>query len=134
VLLAIVLVRLETTGEPRPEAVALATARRGWKTVEYRGVRFDIPSAWEPVETSDCEFRFPRWAPPDSPPCGRGGGVALYGSATFDPAHGPGVRRTTEKGAAAWAGYVRAGDYVVYASDADRGVVRIVLDSARAPH
>ncbi len=81
---------------------------------------------------SECEFEFESWARPDSPPCDFEGGAAFYGSATFDPAHGPGVRRTTENGTATWDGYVYAGDFAVYASDSDRDLVREVLDSARA--
>lgn len=144
VLLAVVLIWFMAPGEPRRAAVvgspapqagsASPAARPGWKPVEYRGVRIDIPAAWEQVDMSDCEFQFMQWAPPESKPCGRGAGVAFYGSATFDPKHGPGVRpaAANDTGGAAWAGYVYAGDYAVYASDADRGVVQGVLDSARA--
>jgi hypothetical protein len=107
--------------------------REGWKTIEHRGVQIDIPSAWERLDMSDCEFQFEQWAPPDSSPCDSEGGVAFYGSATFDPAHGPGVRRTTTNGtdAATWGGYVYAGDFAVYASDTDRDLVQGVLDSVR---
>jgi hypothetical protein len=138
VLLAVVVWLNATSEPPRPVVAGPAAppsspaARPGWKTVEYRGVQVDIPSAWQPVDVSDCEFQFTQWAP-DSSPCGRKGGVAFYGSATFDPKHGPGVRRADAKDTdgAAWGGYVYAGDYAVYASDAERGVVQEVLDSAR---
>jgi hypothetical protein len=130
-LLAVGLIWFRAAGAPRAEAVAEAVSQppapEMWKTIEYRGVRVDIPSAWERPDTSGCEFRFERWASPDSPRCG-GEGVVFYGSATFDPAHGPGVRRT----AALWAGYVFAGDYAVYASGSERDLVQRVLDSARA--
>ena len=36
----------------------------------------------------------------NSPLCDFAEGAAFYGSDTFDPAHGPGVRRTTENGTA----------------------------------
>lgn len=65
----------------------------GWKTIEYEGVRVDIPASWKPADTDDCEFEFEHWVPPGSPDCGFDGGVAFYRSATFDPAHGPGVRQ-----------------------------------------
>jgi len=76
---------------------------------------------------SECEFHFEQWGPPDSGPCGLNGGVAFYGSATFDPKHGPEVQRE----GTTWDGYVHAGHYVVYASDADRDIVQKVLDSVR---
>jgi hypothetical protein len=122
-----------TTESPRSEVVADAPARIIWKTIEYRGVQIDIPSAWERLDMGDCEFQYERWAPPHSPPCRYEGGVAFYGSATFDPAHGPGVRRTDTSGAGipTWGGYVYAGDYAVYASDTDRDLVQKVLDSAQ---
>lgn len=132
-LFAVVLIGFEATGDPRSEVVADFPAREGWKTIEYQGVRIDIPSVWERLDMSDCEFQFEQWAPPDSPPCGLEKGAVLYGSATFDPAHGPGVRRTATNGpdAATWSGYVYAGDYAVYARDTDRDLVQEVLDSAR---
>ncbi|MEU4217360.1 hypothetical protein [Actinoplanes sp. NPDC026623] len=130
VLLAVVLIWFRAPGEPRPAAVvssAAPSARPGWQTIEYRGVQVDIPSAWERVDPSDCEFK--QWALPGSSPCGRTEGVAFYGSALFDPAHGPGVRRDAD--GAGWGGYVYAGDYAVSASDTDREVVQRLLDSAR---
>lgn len=130
-LLIAVLVWLQDPGDPRSEVVADSPSREGWKTVEYDGVRVDIPSAWERVDMGDCEFQFERWARPDSPPCDFEEGVAFYGSATFDPAHGPGVRRTTENGTPTWAGYTYAGDFAVYASYSDRAILRGVLASAR---
>nr|BFE74027.1 hypothetical protein GCM10020092_073280 [Actinoplanes digitatis] len=105
-----------------------APVRDDWQTIEYRGVKVDIPADWKRLKKDDCEFQFEQWAPPGSHPCDFKGGVRFYGSATFDPAHGPGVRRTT----GTWSGYVYAGDYAVYVSGADRDLVQRVLDSARA--
>jgi hypothetical protein len=130
-LLILVLVWFRAAGDPRSEVVGDSPSREGWKTVEYDGVRVDIPSAWERMDTGDCEFPFERWARPDSPPCDFEEGVAFYGSATFDPAHGPGVRRTTENGTPAWGGYTYVGDFAVYASYGDRALVHDVLASAQ---
>ena len=74
------------------------------------------------------------WEPPDAAACARGGGVAFYASATFDPVHGPGVRRAGVTGAdasPAWGGYVVIGDFAVYASDNRRDVVQNILGSTR---
>ena len=130
-LFAVVFIWFQTTSGPRSEAVGGAPSREGWKTVDYEGVQIDIPSAWERLDMSECEFQFERWARPDSPPCDFEGGAAFYGSATFDPAQGPGIRRTTENGTATWGGYVYSGDFAVYVSDGDRDVTQEVLDSAR---
>lgn len=35
--------------------------RRGWKTIEYDGVRVDIPATWERWDMGSCEFTFERW-------------------------------------------------------------------------
>ena len=83
------------------------------------------------MDSSDCEYSSERWAPAGSDPCDFEGGIAFYGSATFDPDAGPGVRATTENGVPAWGGYAYAGDLVVYASDGDRVVSQAVLDSVR---
>jgi hypothetical protein len=130
-LLISVLVWFRASGDPRSKVVDDSAAREGWKTVEYDGVRVDIPTAWERVDMGDCEFQAERWAPPDAPPCDSEEGVAFYRSATYDPADGPGVRRAGESGGPAWGGYAYAGDFAVYASDGDRAVVRDVLVSAR---
>ena len=81
----------------------------------------------------DCEFKFEHWAPLDSGACGRGSGVSFYASATFDPAHGPGVHRSDTAGAdePSWGGYVGAGDVDVYVADDSRDLVLRVLDSVR---
>lgn len=115
------------------ELVADSSAEKGWKTIEYQGIRVDIPAGWERSDMDDCEFQFEQWGPPDSPACDPDGGVAFYGSATFDPAHGPGLRRDepTTTDASTWAGYVYEGDFAVYASDDDRQLVRVLLHSAR---
>jgi hypothetical protein len=132
-LSAAFLIWSQRTGDPRSEVVAdSASGRERWQTIEYEDVRIDIPSAWDRLDMSSCEFQFERWAPPSSSACDFEGGVAFYGSATFDPAHRPGIRRTPADETATWGGYVYAGDFAVYTSDEDREVVREVLDSARA--
>jgi hypothetical protein len=96
-------------------------------TVDHAGVRVDVPPSWERVDVRTCELRFPRWAPPGPDRCSPAVGVVFYGSATFDPAYGPGVRRVS----GAWAGYAYAGEFAVYVSGGDRDQVRKVLDSVR---
>lgn len=128
---AMLLIWLGPTSEPRSEVVGDSPSREGWKTIAYQGVQVDIPSAWEWVDMDSCEFHFERWARPDSAGCDFEGGAGFYGSSTFDPASGPGVRRTTENGIRTWGGYAYAGDFAVYASDDNRDVVKGVLDSVR---
>jgi len=146
-LVAATLVRFGATNEPPSGLVAVhaprtnASAVRGgvppareeWKRIEYRGVQIDIPSAWHRPDMRDCEFEPARWAPAESSSCRFEGGVAFYGSATFCPAYGPGIRQTAANGltAATWSGYVYAGDFAVYARDKDRNLVQEVLGSAR---
>jgi len=115
-----------------PHASPVGGAGPGWKTIEYAGVRIDIPVAWKRLDRSGCESAAEHWGPPPSDPCAFERGVGFYVSASFDPAYGPGVRRSTEDGTSAWGGYVLAGDLAVYASSEERGVVKRVLDSARA--
>jgi hypothetical protein len=102
----------------------------GWMTIRFQGVRVDIPASWERLDRDDCEFEFEVWAPPESRSCTWAGGVAFYGSATFDPAHKPGVRRTETRAQPEWGGYTYARDLAVYASDDDRETVLRVLQSA----
>jgi hypothetical protein len=130
-LLAGVLLWHVATGGDHAEVVSESSARDPWKTIEYHGVRVDIPASWDLTDMDDCEFDFEHWAPPNSPKCGRGGGVAFYRSATFDPAQGPGVRRTHSSNSPTWGGYVDVGDFAVYVSDAHRDLVQKVLNSAR---
>jgi hypothetical protein len=104
----------------------------GWKTVEYQGVEVEIPAGWTKADMTGCEFKFERWTPPGMPACSPDGGVAFYGSATFDPAHGPGIRHGGLNDSPAWAGYVYAGHYAVYVAHDDRQLVQHVLGSARA--
>jgi hypothetical protein len=106
------------------------SSRPGWMTIRFQGVRVDIPASWERLDRDDCEFEFEVWAPPDSQSCKWAGGVAFYGSATFDPAHKPGVRRTESREQPEWGGYTYAGALAVYASDDDRETVLRVLRSA----
>src|SRR3954454_1535999 len=103
----------------------------GWKTIQYHSVRVDILSAWERTDMDDCEFEFEHWAPPGAADCGMHGGLAFYASATFDPAHGPGVIRTEDPQRVRWGGYTLTGRFAVYVSDGDRGLVRRVLSSTR---
>jgi hypothetical protein len=104
---------------------------QGWMTIQYQGVRVDIPASWERSDMDDCEFQFEVWAPPESQGCKWADGMAFYGSATFDPAQKPGVRRTNSRNQSEWGGYTYAGDFAVYASDDDRETVLRVLQSAR---
>ena len=121
------------TADATPAAVVDSSPDSNWQTIEYHGVRVDIPVAWERSDMDDCEFKFEHWAPLDSGACGRGSGVSFYASATFDPAHGPGVHRSDTAGAAepSWGGYVGAGDVDVYVADDSRDLVVRVLDSVR---
>jgi hypothetical protein len=133
VLVLAVLTSCAGSDDSRSSVVPVASAPDGWKTVEYRGVQVDIPTGWTRSDVENCEFPFERWTPPSQPACSPDGGVAFYVSATFDPLHGPGVRRDdTGKDVPAWAGYVYAGDYAVYVADDDRGLVQQVLSSADA--
>lgn len=108
-----------------------SSSSSAWKTLEYRGVQVDVPSSWERLDMDDCEFQFEVWAPPEVNGCDWAGGMAFYGSATFDPANGPGVERGESRDEPDWGGYTYAGDFAVYASDNDRKVVQRVLRSAR---
>jgi len=123
---------IQASGSSHPMAIDAPSPSPGaWKTVKHEGVRVDIPATWERVDTGGCEFHFIRWAHPATRPCDFEEGIAFYGSDTFDPAHGPGVWQTTEKGVRAWGGYTYAGDFAVYVSHSDRDVVRKILGSAR---
>ncbi len=59
-------------------------------------VLLDVPGDWERLDTSGCEFARPRFGPTDVDPCEGEAGVSLYGSATFDPLHGPGLSHEDE--------------------------------------
>jgi hypothetical protein len=134
-LAALVLLLLDRVmGQDGAEVVADSASRRGWKTIEYRGVRVDIPQDWERSDRDDCEFHFEHWGPLESAGCYSDEGVAFYSSATFDPAHGPGVRHADPRGArgSPWGGWTSGGDdYDVHAADPEREVVKEVLDSVR---
>lgn len=118
-------------GGPRAEVVTDSSAPQGWQTIDFEGIRVDIPADWERSDMDDCEFRFEHWASPGSPACGSSGGVAFYASATFDPAHGPGIRSSEFNGDPDWGGYVDIGEFAVYASDDDRELIGTILGSAR---
>lgn len=117
--------------ESGARVVTGTSAASGWKTIAYRGVRVEIPTGWQRSDRDDCEFEFERWAEPAETGCAtEGEGVSFYGSATFDPAYGPGLRRgDAVLDGAAWAGYTETGDYAVYTSGADRELVADILDS-----
>ena len=118
--------------DPRAEVVEDAGAPVGWKVIDYEGVHVAIPADWDRLDQGDCEFRFERWAAPGTKACAVAGGVAFYGSATFDPADGPGVRRNKAQDEPRWGGYAYAGKFAVYASDDERAVVRKILASAKS--
>jgi hypothetical protein len=115
---------------PRAQVVDEAAASTGWKVLEYEGVRVDVPADWERLDQTACEFEFERWGPPGTGECDYDGGVAFYGASTFDPAHGPGIRRSDSEDEPMWDGYAYAGEFAVYASDEDRPVVAEILRSA----
>ena len=116
------------------EVVPNAVAPRGWKTIEYRSIQVQVPAGWERSDRDHCEFRFEHWGPPEPGGCDSDEGVAFYYSATFDPAHGPGLRRAGPLGTsdASWGGWISGSDdYDVYAAAPRRHVVEGVLDSVR---
>ena len=103
-------------------------APAGWHTVEHEGVLVDVPPNWGRLDTAGCAFELVRFGPPGSDPCGYDGqSLNFYGSAIFDPAHGPGLRAEDER----WAGYVYTGDWAVYAAVDDQDRARRILGSAR---
>ncbi|GIE74689.1 hypothetical protein Aph02nite_06390 [Actinoplanes philippinensis] len=119
-----------SAGSPKPAVSGSAQPRAGWKTIEHRDVRVDIPADWVHPDTGGCEVEYEKWAPAGSPRCTMTTGVVFYGAATFDPAHGPGVRQNRNGD---WAGYVFAGDLAVYAIGPDRDLVEDLLGTARPP-
>lgn len=126
-----VMVWLAQSGDGRSEAAEASSAQL-WQTIEYRGVRVDIPATWERTDTSKCEFEITRWGDRRFSPCGFKNGVTFYGSALFDPAHGPGVVRIAGDGDVKWSGYTYVGEFAVYVFDNDdRDLVRDILASAR---
>ncbi|MBF4162839.1 hypothetical protein [Nocardioides acrostichi] len=130
-VLIVVLAWMRAAADPPVEVVGDSPSREAWKTIEYDGVRVDVPSAWERLDMGDCEFQLKRWARPDSPPCVFEEGIAFYDSATFDPAHGPGVVREIGNRTPTWGGYTYVGEVAVYASYGDRALVQDLLASAR---
>ena len=130
----VLLLANRVTDQDGAKVVTDSAARSGWKTIEFRGVRVDIPQSWERSDQDDCEFHFEHWGPPESAGCDSDEGVAFYYSATFDPAHGPGVRRADPRGAlgSPWGGWSSGGDeYDIYATAPQREVVKAVLNSVR---
>ncbi|GIE31284.1 hypothetical protein Ait01nite_043290 [Actinoplanes italicus] len=99
----------------------------GWTTIENRGVQVDVPADWVRADMNRCEFQFAQWTPPGADPCRLSTGLAFYGAATFDPAHGPEVQQYRGR----WSGHVYSGSFAVYVVGADRDIVQDVLDSVR---
>jgi len=114
--------------------VGKSPERSGWKTIQVDGIQIDIPQDWQKSAQRGCEFHFEQWGVPDSDDCRADTGVAFYYSPTFDPASGPGLRRSPAHGddGARWGGWVSASDdYIVWVSEPRREVVEQVLDSVR---
>ena len=84
-------------------------AASGTRAITYQDLRVVIPASWERRELDGCEFRFEHWSRHSVPHCDTESGVSFYASATFDPATGPGVRRSRTGAATAWSGYVVLG-------------------------
>lgn len=133
VLAAAVVLAFTDRGDHPPSSyphARVVSETGGWKTIEYRGVRVDVPWRWQRVDMAGCEFSYERWAPPGTTPCRYAGGVAFFGSATFDPAYGPGARRSERAGEPAWSGWTDGDSWlVVDAGDEDREVVAKILGS-----
>lgn len=118
--------------DPAPRSRTVGEApREGWRTVAIDDLRVDLPASWRRLDTSGCELAFERWGPEDLDACDPAAGLAFYGSATFDPALGPGVHRGRGDDPA-WGGYQTAGSMVAYAGGPDRAVVTAILGSVRA--
>lgn len=142
VLLVVSFIFMGSENESVNAVAGESSAPIGWRTIQHAGVRLDIPADWVRPDAADCDHRAGRpvygstfWAPPDFPACENreGEGVGFYGSATYDPFHGPGIRRAEANGsdASVWAGYVYAGEFAVHTSHRDRDLVRTVLGSVR---
>jgi hypothetical protein len=102
----------------------------GWRTVEFGGVEVDVPRSWSTADLGGCDLPLARWAAGAAPTCGDGPGVSILPSATFDPPHGPGVRRPPHgPGPERWSGYALVGDLAVDVSATSPAVVHRVLDS-----
>lgn len=101
-----------------------------WQTIEYEGVRVDIPASWHRADLGDCEFGFEHWTASADDACGDGPGVSFYSSATFDPVHGPRVgRHGMGPGPSRWSGWAPGGEYDVSVSAVHRSVAQRVLAS-----
>ena len=119
-------------GAEQPRSRTTGTTDDGWRVVAYDTVTLEVPPAWGFLDTSGCEFAAEHWGPDGVDPCSSGVGLWFYGSATFDPATGPGVHKEPPSDAlpdGGWAGYVTRVDVAVYAVDLDRELVRRVLRS-----
>lgn len=126
----------DDAADPQREgATSSSSTRSGWQVIEFEGVKVDIPDDWRRADRGGCPYSFEHWAPDSAPPCSDLVGVSFYGSATFDPMFGPGLRSQRETrglSAAAWSGYAYAGRLAVYVAASDRRTARLVLASARA--
>lgn len=130
-IVAVVLIRAGNNGTHESESIGDAD-RDGWQTIEYRGVRVDVPDDWERKDTDGCPYVIERWGPEDSTTCGEdfGVGVSLLPSENFDAIVEPGEVRRDPGGGIHWSGYVLVAPLAL-AADGSREVVEAVLSSAR---
>jgi hypothetical protein len=112
----------------QPSTIPGSRAPDGWQTIEYSGVRVDVPGDWVRVDTKECGFEAVRWQPAGAPACRVTSGLVFYLEATFDPAYGPGIHQGKD---GTWSGYVFAGEYAVFMAGTDRQLIQDVLDTAR---
>ena len=132
-VLMVVVLRVATSGPEQSERVGDAATRDGWQTIEYRGVRVDVPDEWERKDSEGCPYAVERWGPVDASRCGEEGGVgvSLLDSSTFDARFEPGdIRLFTEESVPQWSGYVMV-ERLAVSADGPEDVVRAILDSAR---
>lgn len=105
------------------------------KTLEYEGIRVDVPSSWVRMDLGEFELPHEMWGPPVQNPCHAETGASIYASATFNPATGQGVHRvdgTAMPCRTVWGGSEDVGDVSVYIQDTSMDVVRSALASVAA--
>lgn len=122
VALAVPVAVVALTGgdDPRPDDPVASdppVAPAGWRTVEHGGVLVDVPASWT-CQTGE----------QGTEGCTHGDDwLAFYGSATFDPARGPGLVELPDKAY----GYVTTGDWAVSVQAGSARQARRILGSAR---
>lgn len=126
--------RLFTAEPDHDPPVSRASGRTddGWLQVTYRGVTVEVPAQWERLDTSGCEGATEHWGSHDLDPCADDAGLWFLGSATYDPATGPGVHTvpvSANLAAGGWGGYVLRGEVVVSVADPSQDIARHVLQS-----